>query len=68
MMPLVVFVKGSFGLEIIDGLFLIVPPMGKSLSKPMGWLGCWEPPEEHLSLKHPLLDEVLEALDMDLLN
>ena len=52
-----------------EGRFLIVPPIGKSLSKPMGWLGgCWEPPLEHLSLKQPLLEEVLDVLDIDLLN
>ena len=59
--------KLTLGLAIAEGLFLIVPPIGKSLSNPIGWLG-WDPPLEHLSLKQPLLDEVLEFLDIDLLN
>ena len=53
----VVEVSGSLAAAL--GLFLIVPPAGKSLSNPFS--NCPD-----LSLKHPELDDDLDDLENDL--
>jgi len=51
----VVVVRGRRAVAV--GRFLIVPPAGKSLSKP--------PPKPPLSLRHPELEEDLEEREKD---
>merc|ERR1719219_293855 len=57
--PQVVLVGGS--LAAVVGLFLIVPPAGKSLSKPSS-----KPAEPPRSLRQPLLELDLEEREKDL--
>merc|ERR1719220_1166312 len=57
--PQVVLVRGS--LAAVVGLFLIVPPAGKSLSKPSS-----KPADPARSLRQPLLELDLEEREKDL--
>merc|ERR1719443_992476 len=56
--PQVVEVRGSLAAAL--GLFLMVPPAGKSLSNPSSNTA------DPLSLRHPLLEDDLEDLENDL--